>query len=73
MTNEEKAWEAAVVDCNWAKYMAKLKRAEYFVDRATKHEFECANKAWSKALKAKRTARKKMLDKFLKQHTDKGA
>jgi hypothetical protein len=72
MTNEEKAWEAAVVECNWAEYRAKRKWAEYFVDRATKHEFECANKAWSKALKTKSRARKKMLDKFLKQRT-KGA
>jgi len=69
MTKEEKDWEAAVLECTWAEHIAKRKWAEYLVDRATKHEFEYANKAWSKALKAKRAARKKMLDKFLKQHT----
>lgn len=72
-TNEEKEWELAVVEWAWADRMAKITRAEYFVERTTKAHMEEWQKKARKTLKAKRTARKKMLDKFLKQFTNKGA
>lgn len=71
-TKEEQEWEAEVIAWHWASQMTTLRRREYFVDRCTKDELKRADSALRKALAAKRRARKKMLDKFLKQHTNKG-
>jgi O-methyltransferase involved in polyketide biosynthesis len=71
-TKEEQEWEAAVMECAWVDHMAKITRAEYFVERTTKANMEEWRKKAQKALRVKRAARKKMLDKFLKQFTNKG-
>lgn len=61
-TNEEKEWEAAVVEWAWADRMAKITRVEYFVARTTKAHMEEGRKKAQKALKAKRAARRAQED-----------